>query len=386
MANFIYPAGTPLGTVPSNYVLPSSDYQTVIQQLFKAPNFTDGSTHAPSAFVTVGGSGFQLTGTGHTLDSAARLNVESTAEIRIKSGAELTIQSGGQATVEAGGLLQVDATGQIDVLNLASIVVRGTIRLEETSGPGVFIAENTTTSTWQSGSTATFNSGSTLNVSGDANLKSGSTTHLESGGNLYLDSGSFCQVSGALDLAGTTTFIGGTWPALYPARSWTRRSMTIALTTHNNGDTNGSPDAPDTWLETSDAANTPVLRTRTATASGQYTIVEFRNLPEGGTITQIDITSKGTGTTITQIPQYRIIRWQDGEHNYTNVSALTDDVHTTANFTSFSDTTTITPSSTTTIDHNYQYGLLILHPYDAGGCYARFYEVVMTGTATALKV
>ena len=89
MANFDYPAGTPLGTVPSNYVLPSVDWQTNIQQVFKAPNFEDGSTHAPSAFVTVGGSGFELTGTGHSLAASARLNVESTGELRLKNGALL---------------------------------------------------------------------------------------------------------------------------------------------------------------------------------------------------------------------------------------------------------------------------------------------------------
>lgn len=389
MAHFTYPVGTPLGTVPSFHVLTSIDWQSTIQQVYKAINGDDGGTWAPGAFITIGGSGLQLTGTGHSLAASARLNVESTGEIRVKGGGIATIQSGGTLTVDVGGTIALSGTMTTDALS--TIFVRGAIRLDD-AGPGVFIAENTTTSTWQSGATATFNSGSTVNMntvmSARSNVIWRSSANGGPGGAVFETDSTLTGDSGSTATwNGTWTFGNSTWPALSPARSWERHSMDLAVTTFGDGDTTG-PASPDAWLEPSNISTSPCIRTSSATASvaDPYSIVEFKDLPAGGVITQVEVTCKGEGTTPTQLPRYLIVRWQTGDVNLSSMSLLTTDAHTTGNFTSISDTTTVAVNALSTIDKSYRYGVKVFHPYSAVGTYMRVFDVVATGTVATLKV
>ena len=152
MAHFVYPAGTPLGTVSFGYVVPHTDWQTTIQQVFKAINGDQGGTWAPSGFITVGGSGFEFTGTGHSLASSARLNVESGAEVRLKNGALLKADGAGgdirlevltnvaTLTIQSGAVQKVEAGGALDVY--------GGLTFKDTSGPG--------NATWEANTTAIF--------------------------------------------------------------------------------------------------------------------------------------------------------------------------------------------------------------------------------------
>jgi hypothetical protein len=390
MAHFAYPAGTPTGVVPANYVLPSTDWQTNIGQVFKAINGDDGGTWAPGAFITVGGSGFEFTGTGHSLAASARLNVESTGEIRLKAGALLRVDgSSGDIRLEvSSNVATLTAQSGSEVYLAGATLVQDQMTLMSTAngGPGSILVQTDAGITFQSGSGLILSDGSTTSFAGDTLVTSTGAVTFQNSSSLTSGASAFAQWSGTWWFAGECVFVGGTWPKLAGDRSWTRRSMDIALCTHNNGDTNGSPDDPDIWVETSDIANTPILRTRSATTSDNQSIIEFRDLPEGGEVTEIEVISKGSGTAITAVPTYRFIRWQTGDANMSHLSAITTDVHTTANFTASTDTTTITPSSSTTIDRTYRYGLLITHPYDAGGCSARFYDIVITGTSDSIRI
>ena len=386
MANFDYPAGTPLGTVPSNYVLPSVDWQTNIQQVFKAPNFEDGSTHAPSAFVTVGGSGFELTGTGHSLAASARLNVESTAELRLKNGALLKADgSVGDIRLEVLSNVATLTAQSASVVNLdGTTAVKGDVAFKST-GPATLAFETGVTATWASGSTAVHASGSTTTFGGTTNVSSTGTVTFQNSSNLTSGASAFAQWSGTWWFAGECVFVGGTWPKLAGDRDWTRHSFDIALTTYNAGDTTG-PSSPDTWVETSDLAASPAIRTASATTSAHYCIIEFRDLPEGGDLAEVEIITKGEGASVTTLPKYLLVRWQTGETSTSSLSLLTTDAHTTGNFTAIVETTTVTPVSTVTVDRSYRYGVKIFHPYDAGGCYMRVYDVVARGTADSIRV
>lgn len=395
MAHFTYPPGTPLGTVPAFYAVPEEDWEHVIAQLFKAANFDDGGTWAPGAFITVGGAGFQLTGTGHSLAASARLSVESTGEIRLKNGALLladgtsgdirleVLSNVATLTVQTSALVKVNAGGNVEIY--------GTQTWKNSGGPGTAVWETGTSATFQSGATLTVAAGATAvlagttTVSGALTVSASGSVQVANGATVTGVSGSSMSWLGAAGFA-DLTLTAGSWVQFSTARSWTRRGLNIALTTYNNGDTTG-PTGPDSWVETSDISVSPAIRTASATATGQYTIIEFQDLPEAGEITSVEITTKGEGASIGTLPSYILVRWQSGEANPSSLSLVTVDDHTTLNFTSITDTTTITPTSTLTIDRAYRYGLKVLHPYTAvSGCFVRIYDVVVNGESDEVRV
>jgi hypothetical protein len=389
MAHFAYPAGTPTGVVPANYVLPSTDWQTNIGQVFKAINGDDGGTWAPGAFITVGGSGFEFTGTGHSLAASARLNVESTGEIRLKAGALLRVDgSSGDIRLEvSSNVATLTAQSGSEVYLAGATLVQDQMTLMSTAngGPGSILVQTDAGVTFQSGSGLILSDGSTTSFAGDTLVTSTGAVTFQNSSSLTSGASAFAQWSGTWWFAGECVFVGGTWPKLAGDRSWTRRAKAIALTTYNNGDTTG-PSAPDTWVETSDLAASPAFRTATAAATGQYCIVEFDDLPDGGEITDVQVTTKGEATTLDGLPTYLLVRWQTGESNPSSLSLLTTDGHTTGNFDLIVETTTITPSPAHTIDKAYRYGLKIFHPYGTPSAYMRVYEVVISGTADSLRL
>lgn len=184
MAHFVYPVGTPLGTVPTNYVLPEADWETNIEQVFKAINGDDGGTWAPGAFITVGGAGFEFTGTGHSLAAGARLTAENGAEVRLQNGAYLVANgSAGDIrlevavnvatlTIQNGAYMAVNSGGSVDFAGAC---------VWKTSGPGSATFESGTTLTLSSGATLTAATGSTVNLTGST-LVRGTLTIRNSGG------------------------------------------------------------------------------------------------------------------------------------------------------------------------------------------------------------
>lgn len=390
-------------------------------------NFDAGSTHAPSGFVTVGGSGFQLTGTAHELAASAKLSLQNLAQISIEAGAAirangtgaadilLKVSAGGVASldVSSGAVINVAAGGAVDVLGGLTI---------KTGGPGAFTAEDDTTSTWADGSFITWALGSTASLRGAVDIYTalaavkasgqlkwlngsflvGESTAAAAWAGTWVHSGTLlfasgtCTVDGTstlaaasgsvVTLAGTTTFTNSKWPKLSPTRSWTRRSITLAMTTYTNAATNG-PDDPDMWHRMGHTAVSPVLTTRPATASGSKSVIEFTNLPQGGTMTSVSITADGTNNTVATLPTYRIVRWQNGLDGYEYMSAVTIDEHDVpADWGDGERTTEVAITAHEEIDLAYRYGVLVTHPYAGATSAMYIHDVFAEGTADSIRV
>lgn len=381
--------------IPDGWVPDGTEYTLLWKQLYASANFDDGGTWAPSAFVTVGGSGFQFTGTGHSLAASARLNVESTGEIRLKNGALLKADG-------SFGDIRLEVISNIATLTVqASAVaeIAGTFNLKGTSLTTVESAAEVVwalgaSNTAQSGSTTLFEAGAGLTLA-NASTLSGSISVSATGSIVFAASATITgAASSSMSWAGQALFsddliLGGgasNWLQFQTARTWTRRKISIALTTFSQGDTTGPAD-PDTWFEKSPLANTTCVRTATETATGAYCILEWDDLPPNGEIGEINVTSRGQAPSVTGWPQYQLIRWQDGETNYETLSALITDQHSiSGNFDTTTATTTITPSATTNIESDWRYGLRVLHPYHAGGNWVYLFDVAIDGTAENMQL
>lgn len=428
MAHFAYPAGTPTGVVPYGYVVPSTDWAYVVGKLFKAVNGDDGGTWAPGAFLTIGGSGLQLTGTAHELAASAKLSLQTLSQISIEAGAAVRANGTGGADillkVSAGGVasLQVLSGAVITVEAGGAVDVSGGLTLK-TGGPGAFTAEDGTLSTWASGSLITWALGSTASLRGAVDVYT-TLFKIKSGAYVTWLNGSFlqseasatglwlgtwsqvgawtavgatvtvdgtstlaCASGSTVTLAGTTTFTNSKWPKLSPDRTWTRHSLTIAMTTYGNASA-VIPDEPDIWVIKSDLSSTPALKTRSSTVSGPKSLIEFTNLPVGGTLVSMTVKSNGTSTTAPTFPTYRIVRWVDGEDGYENMSDATVDAHGgTGDWGTSVQETELTVNDHAVIDGAYRYGLTMTHPYNSPTTSAMFvYDVRAEGTTDVLRV
>lgn len=411
MAHHTYPPGTPTGVVPTAYVVPETDWAHILAALYKSINGDEGGTWAPSGFITVGGSGFSLTGTGHQVAAAARVTVQSTGEIRVANGGLIKLDgTNGDIDLKVTSnvaLIDVGNGAAIRILAGGSLDVLGTIAVSS-AGPG--------TVTWADNTTAAFNDGSEL-IFYDGSLatfNSGSELVVESGGNITLNgvmtvpgqiiisgTGDISVASGGLILGvsgatltwqgtvnlSTLNLVGAsTWPTLNSSRTWSRHSLQIYTATFSDGQDFGSAGEPlDSWVETGDVANTPRLRTNPAAASGRYTIVVFHNLPQGGIITTATIRSKGVNNTVTGMPLYEIVRWQGGEANFEAIGSQLDS-HSPSAFADSIATTTITASANQTVDNAYQYGVKIYHPYNSDPTTAvSIYDIKINGTIAVIQ-
>ncbi len=125
-------------------------------------NFSTGSSHTPSGFVTVGGSGFQFTGTGHEVAASGRVTVQSTGEIRVASGGLIRLD-GTSADIDlkvtAGTpLIDVGNGCAVRILSGGSLDVFGTATIKNTSGPGSIVMEANTSLAVNSAATVALNS------------------------------------------------------------------------------------------------------------------------------------------------------------------------------------------------------------------------------------
>lgn len=353
----------------------------------KLANFEDGSTHAPSAFVTVGGSGFQFTGTGHSLAASARLNVESTGEIRLKNGSLLKADgSGGDIrlevltnvatlTIQSGAVM--DIAGAANVTGNLDIESAGELNLK--SG-GTLTAESGSTVTLSSGATVTIAANATM--SGDMTVSSGGSIVFQSGGTITGASGSTVTLQGTTNLYELKLIGSASWVVFNTARTWLRAGAVVLPLSYAG--TSTGPDDPDIWTEVSDATTAPCYRTRSATSSGGKSLIEFRDLPIGGEITSVTITTKGTNllSIVATMPTYRIVSWEDSSAaGLTTHSSLTTDAGTAGSFPATETQTTISATGTPTVTAGRRYGLLINHPFESpAGQAMRIYEITMNGT------
>ncbi len=112
--------------------------------------------------------------------------------------------------------------------------------------------------------------------------------------------------------------------------------------------------------------NTPSSQTVAATASGGYHWLRIISPPHGATLTNVVIRSygpSGSGGGTLNVPTYQIKRWRQGGV-VDDVSAVIDDDHDGANWSSQRDTTVV-PSSAHTIDSSYTYAVAVTHPWNA---------------------
>lgn len=405
MAHFVYPAGTPLGTVPALYVVPSTDWQTTIQQLFKAINGDQGGTWAPSAFITVGGSGLQLTGTGHELAVSARLTLQNLAEIRVENGASVRANgssgdiflkvSSNVATLEvqSGAVAQVNSGGDLNIY--------GDLTFKDASGPGAATWEDNTTATFEDGSTITLESGAQMVVADGAQIEVAGQILLTSAGDITVPSGGLILLAGGATLTAQGTnnlsslaLVGAsTWPTMTTARTVLRKATSVIPLTFNNGASTVGPDDPDAWRCKSDASGAPAFRTRLALAAGKSSILHVPNLPIGSVLASAAVTSKGTDAALvaSTLPTYQIVSWSSGEGGLVGHSSATADAGLALTFGATSTETTITATGTTlqkTVEPEREYGILVTHPYEntGSGQGAWIYTAEITVEASSIQL
>jgi len=401
MAHNSYPAGTPTGVVPSLYAVPSTDWKTVIDQAYAAINGDGGGTWSPSAFITVGGSGFQLTGTGHSLAASARLNVESTGEVRLKAGALLKADG-------TSGDIRLEVTGGVATLTIqanalgvlaenANFDAYGALTLKDNGGAagsgGNLIVEDTGLVTLQSGALMALASGATFTLNGDQNISSTGVVTYQNGSNLTSGATAFAQWSGEwwfaktvkVTSAGDFIIQGSTnWIQYETARPWSSPGRILLPLTFAGGSTSGPAD-PDAWVEKSDLSAAPCFRTSSVATSGGISVIEFVDLPTGAEIAEVTVTTKGTdsGSIASTRPQYQIVSWEDSAAaGYTTHSSLTTDAGSIATFGLTVTQTTIAATGSPNVTAGRHYGLYVVHPYEAINTQGvRIYECTIAGTA-----
>ena len=389
MSHFTYPPGTPTGTVPLLYAVPSTDWKHVIDAVYASINGDGGGTWAPSAFITVGGSGFQLTGTGHEIAGSARLTIQSLGELRVANGGLIKIDgtSGdirievvsnvAKLTVQAGATLS--SAGALDLESTCVMTAKSGSEIDLASGSSVIAA---------SGSTIEMQAGSTCSVAGDFDVESTGVTTWKSGSNLIGAAGAFLQWTPAAWFADLNC-VSSSWPSLAPSRSWSRGAAVLIPMSYTGGATSG-PSSPDIWTAQSNIKNSPCYLTSDLDASGGASVLEFRDLPIGATITSVTITTRGTvvAGAASTLPTYRIVSWVDSNAaDFTTHSSLTTDGAVAATFPTVTTQTTIAATGSPTVTAGRRYGLLITHPYQAVTNQGmRIYECTMNGTATSMRI
>lgn len=389
MAHFTYPVQFISGVIVNGDV-PDGDTMTLLaQQSYAAINGDGGGTWAPGSFITIGGSGVQFTGTAHSLAAAARLNVESTGEVRIKNGAMLRVDgTSGDIRLEVVSNVAkviVESGGVVEVYGETQIKDGGALTVED-NGAASF--EDGSELVLLSGALETVSSGASVSVYGQIQVQSAGNITLLSGGGLTAASGSTVLVQDALNVSGDLTLVGSAkWVNLSPDRTWHRCGTNLIVLTYA-GVFNSGPTNPDVWTQGSNLSNGPCWRTVNTTDPGGFSIIEFTNLPVGGSLSSVTITTRGTkiGSIASTLPKYQIVSWDDtAAAGLTTHSSLTNDDGSIATFGSTETQTTVTASATT-IDPSRRYGLKITHPYEAineQGMY--IYECTAHGTLDVLK-
>ena len=349
---------------------------------------SNGGTYALAAALVLGGAGLSLSGTTHEVAAGARLTLQNLAEIRIEAGAAirangtsgadilLKVSAGGVASldVSSGAVINVESGGALDLYGAGTIKSGG--NLTTASGGSTTVA---------SGATANHNSGSTTNLNGAVNVYT-ALAKVQSGGQVsFLDGAGLVSEDGAVAVwLGTFTFADDTWPLVAPARPWERRDIEVSFCTFNGGAGDG-PDLADAWTAPSATGNASCIRTSLATSGGARSVIGWKDLPPGATITSVTIETIGGNASFSTVPTYTIVRWQTGSDTLSLLSSAVTDPHVVGDWSTTNLTATITPTTTLVIDKEWRYGLLVTHPHALAGTYVRILDCAAVGTADHIQ-
>lgn len=307
----------------------------------------EGSVHAPTTPIIIGGEGVHIS--GNSLFDMIELAVLKTGGVfRVIDASEIVLDSGGVIRHQSGSRTEYEGGAELRLLTSSFINVQV---------------------------------GASIDIHGAIVAKTGSGFQLQSGASWVGFAGS------TMTIESDVYFANNTWPRLSPARPWERHSLRICKLTY---DTNGAvePDKPDAWLSPSDLANgAECVQCRPTAVAGKYHWIDLTDLPNGGTISNVYVTTRGTsGQNNLALPTYKVVRWQ-GSSSTQDCSALITDVHTVANWFSGLLTTPIPITANPTIDKSYRYALIINHPYEAGVNGAmKVYDVRYVGTVSEIRV
>lgn len=338
--------------VPGSVVLPEEfeEFDEIRPWLINA---YAGSSHAPLAQIELGGAGLRVSGPSR-LDGITLAALAATGTFTVVNNSTLIVSGGA-----IGGLIRVDGHA----------TVPGKIKLNGTNAS--LVVESGSFIQVKAGAALDINTSGTQTVYGAFTVESTGTVTLIAS-STTLSHGSF-------------TFSSSTYPALAPARDWERRSLAIAVCTGTTDDSATGNTTPDSWKLVRGGLLDRIF-TKSTTSSANYTVVEFFDLPNGGTFEAIDITCMGAdaGTAGMTFPNFQIIRWNGSVVE--NMSALTSDGHVLGDWTTPL-TTTVTVNAHATIDKAYRYGLKIVHSYYGSSAAGKaFYdECVAYGTIGIIK-
>jgi hypothetical protein len=326
-------------------------------------NARDGSTHAPTVQVELGGQGLRVSGPSR-FDGITIAVLAASGTFTVANTSDLIVANGGDLIVQAGGDLDI-GTG----VGLANLTVKSGSLATIASGGSMDVRGATIN---YDGSAATYNAGSLLTANADAIWNVGGIV-------------TFTATSG-VTCNGATTLGSSTNLQLSPARSFEVHSTEAVPLTWG---TPGPPAAdPDVWLiESVINAPAPMIRTRAANAAGRRHVIILRDLPPGGTLAEVVITTRGyAGSAGFTLPTYRIVRWR-GANAVINVSALVTDVHAAdaSDWTTDVLETTITPAVAHTIETTHTYALLVNHVYQGAGAGMDIFDCKATGTYDELR-
>lgn len=425
MANFTNPHGGPYASKdPFLY----TELNDLIDQLLKAPNFDEGSSHAPTADIELSGSmggGFAFADDfpfSGEIDAAGDVTVNAssaalwtfTADVTVQTLGPVefygvtTLKSGGTFVTAAGSTTtfgaQVYFDGLVDFRSGSDVEIKSGCTWDFDAGATVGLAA-TMTVTGQitvsgTGNISVASSGQILGASGsiltwlgtanfqnEVNFTSGSDVEVKSGAAWDFESGSTLGLAGTTSITGATTFASGTYPLL-SSRPWTERATRIASTTYGTNGADPGPADANLWIRRDTVESVPTYYSDIATTVGCESVIELTNLPHGQTITSVSLETKGTNAETPDFyPTYRIVRWQDGGTAFEAMSNVTDDEHaTTLDWGAAKQVTEVTVTAFGTIDRAYHYGVRVIHPYESPtGTGVQIFDIWAEGTQTSLQ-
>ena len=174
MANFTNPHGGAYG-LKDPFL--HEELNLLIDQLLQAPNFDEGSSHAPTGDIALSGT------FGHGFVFAEMFPFA------------------GELDVSAGLTLDAPVSGAVIFGKLVAVDMRGPLSFKASPGgaPGSAAWESGASATWQSGSTLTLASGSTFNLSSAGYVRGQLTIKASGGpGSLVLENGTTNTCAGLL--------------------------------------------------------------------------------------------------------------------------------------------------------------------------------------------
>lgn len=348
--------------VPGSVVLPE-EFEAIDEIRPWMINADGGSTNAPTVQIELGGAGLRVSGPSR-LDGITIGKTAATGTFTIVDRSTLVVEGG-----VFGGLIRIDTgavPGRIDLDGANS---------ELRCKTGTLIRV-------QSGGQLKVEAGGAADWYGAATWYTGASATIQTGVTWTFNAGS------AVNCSGEFYFSSSTWPKLSPTRNWERHSLLIGVCTGTDTVTAVPSGAttPDSWKIVRGGSFDVIFAKETIDAA-DFTIIEFTNLPAGGTMTSATISCMGaTGATITMtFPTYQFIRWDATA--VTAMSALISDAHVLANW-GTTQPTTIPITSNAVIDLRYRYGLVVHHCFGAsipeGATY--YLDCSAVGTAGTIQL